>query len=136
MVGYGIRTELTSAEDDYVSGVGFPSVYVQPSYPEEFRALYPVEETKGRYDQRRSARQLANDKSAKTYFSLSAVKEVARWITRMLEIFGLSASTTIDAIGWTELASADFAMHEQEEVAFPYIQLLSQYHFAWLAFFA
>jgi cysteinyl-tRNA synthetase len=73
----------------------------------------------------------ANQKSEKNpdaCFSLSAVKEVARWITRMLEIFGLSASTTIDAIGWTESSSADSAKQgNQQEVALPYVQLLSQF---------
>lgn len=33
------------------------------------------------------------------YFSLAAIKEVGRWITKMLSIFGLSNNSS-DQIGW------------------------------------
>jgi cysteinyl-tRNA synthetase len=36
-----------------------------------------------------------------TYFSLGLVREVCRWITQTLEIFGLANPSSNDAVGWS-----------------------------------
>jgi len=56
-------------------------------------------------------------------FAMSLVKEVARWITRVTTIFGLDA-TPKSTVGWTTEATV---AANTEEVAMPYIQLLSSF---------
>ena len=76
----------------------------------------------------------ANQRSAikhNAYLSICAVKEVARWITRMLEIFELSASAAVDALEWTtEPSSTDSLIPESESreaTILPYVRLISQF---------
>jgi cysteinyl-tRNA synthetase len=69
----------------------------------------------------------ANDPDA--YFSLTSIREVARWITKMLQIFGFEASTGDDSIGWasgTGSASSGSVQNKQA-VILPYVQALSQF---------
>ena len=60
--------------------------------------------------------------------SLSLVMEVARWITRVTNIFGLDSVTTpngADRIGWSGDAAS--GAQNAEETALPYIRLLSSF---------
>ncbi|EFI28187.1 cysteinyl-tRNA synthetase [Coprinopsis cinerea okayama7 len=70
-----------------------------------------------------------NQKSASNpdaYFSLTAVREVARWVTKMLRIFGLS--TSADLIGWgTDAPAGPDGAQNKEAVALPYVQALSRF---------
>jgi len=56
--------------------------------------------------------------------SLSLVKEVARWITKITTIFGLDNNSSPDRIGWASDASTSA---NAEEVALPYVRLLSSF---------
>ncbi|KAF8244239.1 hypothetical protein K440DRAFT_559378 [Wilcoxina mikolae CBS 423.85] len=56
--------------------------------------------------------------------SLALVKEVARWITKIATIFGLDNNSSPDRIGWSSDASASA---NAEEVALPYVRLLSSF---------
>jgi cysteinyl-tRNA synthetase len=56
--------------------------------------------------------------------SLSVVKEVARWVTRIVNMFGLDSNSSPDPIGWTTEATA---AANKEEAAMPYIRLLSSF---------
>jgi cysteinyl-tRNA synthetase len=56
--------------------------------------------------------------------SLSLVKEVARWITRIVNIFGLDNNSSPDPIGWSTEATVTA---NKEETAMPYIRLLSSF---------
>ncbi|KAF5325652.1 hypothetical protein D9611_000121 [Ephemerocybe angulata] len=72
----------------------------------------------------------SNQKSANNpdaYFSINSVKEVARWITKMLQIFGFGASSGSDPIGWAEAGSASGTAQDSQTIAFPYVQALSQF---------
>ncbi|KZS93988.1 hypothetical protein SISNIDRAFT_440373 [Sistotremastrum niveocremeum HHB9708] len=66
------------------------------------------------------------------YFSLAAVKEVGRWITKMLSIFGLSNNSS-DQIGWGDErplgngAGQEGGGEGKEEIAMPYIRILSKF---------
>ncbi|KAK9457492.1 tRNA synthetases class I (C) catalytic domain-containing protein [Dipodascopsis uninucleata] len=65
----------------------------------------------------------------KTEVSVSALCEVARWITRMLNIFGFDGSE--DSIGWSsdslENNSISGSSASKEEVILPYVQVLSSF---------
>lgn len=66
------------------------------------------------------------------YFSLAAVKEVGRWITKMLSLFGLSNNSS-DQIGWGDErplgngAGQEGGGEGKEEIAMPYIRILSKF---------
>ncbi|KAF8476876.1 tRNA synthetases class I (C) catalytic domain-containing protein [Kalaharituber pfeilii] len=62
-------------------------------------------------------------------FSLPALKEIARWITRMVNIFGLDpAPYAGDKIGWRD-ATVDDAQGtaNKEEILMPYLRVLSSF---------
>jgi cysteinyl-tRNA synthetase len=63
------------------------------------------------------------------YLSIASVKEIARWITRLLDIFGLDgASSTAnggDRIGWSTSQKGESS--NAEETAMPYVRVLSKY---------
>ncbi|RXW23372.1 hypothetical protein EST38_g2505 [Candolleomyces aberdarensis] len=69
----------------------------------------------------------ANDPDA--YFSLNSIREVARWITKMLQIFGFEASTGDDAIGWSSGtgSAGSGSVQNKQAVILPYVQALSQF---------
>lgn len=73
----------------------------------------------------------SNQKSAnnpEAYYSLNAVKEVARWITKMLQIFGFGSSGGSDSIGWpSESGAGSAAGQDTQSIALPYVQALSQF---------
>lgn len=73
----------------------------------------------------------SNQKSANNpdaYFSLNAVKEVARWITKMLQIFGFGSSGGSDPIGWAPDAGVgSAAIQDTQSIVLPYVQALSQF---------
>lgn len=75
----------------------------------------------------------SNQKSAnnpEAYLSINAIKEVARWVTKMLQIFGFGAAGGSDPIGWASEASAGSGgggAQDKQTVAFPYVQVLSQF---------
>lgn len=64
------------------------------------------------------------------YISLAAIKEIARWLTRLLTIFGLDASSSAvdggDRIGWST-GDTTTASGDVEETAMPYVRVLSKY---------
>ncbi|RDB28024.1 Cysteine--tRNA ligase [Hypsizygus marmoreus] len=63
-----------------------------------------------------------------SYFSLTAVEEIARWITRMLEIFGLSDRVGGETIGWSAVPMTDSASGKGGETSIlPYVRLLSTF---------
>ncbi|TFK25515.1 cysteinyl-tRNA synthetase [Coprinopsis marcescibilis] len=72
-----------------------------------------------------------NQKSASNptaYFSLAAVQEVARWVTKMLQVFGLSTTTGADAIGWgVDSSTGSDSVQNKESIALPYVQVLSRF---------
>ncbi|KAJ7129220.1 cysteinyl-tRNA synthetase [Mycena epipterygia] len=64
--------------------------------------------------------------SPDAYFSLDAVTEAARWVTRMLLIFGFPGQP--DSIGWlVEQSSNIDSAQSKESIALPYIRVLSQF---------
>jgi cysteinyl-tRNA synthetase len=73
----------------------------------------------------------SNQKSASNptaYFSLNGVKEVARWVTKVLQIFGFGSAGGSDPIGWaSETGAGTGAAHDTQSVALPYVQALSQF---------
>lgn len=55
--------------------------------------------------------------------SLALVKDVARWVTRIVTIFGLDTANASDCIGWTTVsANSDF-----HEASLPYLRLFSSF---------
>ncbi|KAK9468288.1 tRNA synthetases class I (C) catalytic domain-containing protein [Lipomyces arxii] len=64
--------------------------------------------------------------TAKAEASVSAIYEVARWITKILSIFGFDAR--IDAIGWPATTSSGSKSNASEEqIVLPYVKILSSY---------
>ncbi|KAJ6591709.1 cysteinyl-tRNA synthetase [Mycena vulgaris] len=60
------------------------------------------------------------------YFSLDGVTEAARWVTRMLLIFGFPGQ--LDSIGWLAEQSSNIGSAQpQESIALPYVRVLSQF---------
>lgn len=60
------------------------------------------------------------------YFSLDAITEAARWVTRMLLIFGFPGQ--LDSIGWlVEPSSTVDSAQSKESIVLPYIRVLSQF---------
>ncbi|CUS12681.1 unnamed protein product [Tuber aestivum] len=60
--------------------------------------------------------------------SLAAVKEIARWVTRIVTIFGLDPTSTpngSDRIGWAD--STTTSSTDAEEIALPYLRTLSTF---------
>lgn len=68
-------------------------------------------------------------------FSLAAVKEIARWITRIVNIFGLdspsSSAVAGDKIGWADSSEASSeggaSESSKEDIALPYVRVLSSF---------
>lgn len=59
--------------------------------------------------------------------ALASVKEIARWITRIVNIFGLDSSSTPngeDKIGWSDAASGG---RNTDELVMPYLRALSAF---------
>ncbi|RPA95864.1 cysteinyl-tRNA synthetase [Choiromyces venosus 120613-1] len=62
--------------------------------------------------------------------SLSAVKEISRWVTRIVTIFGLDPTSTpngSDRIGWADPTSSTTSSSGAEEIALPYLRTLSTF---------
>ncbi|PWW73779.1 cysteinyl-tRNA synthetase [Tuber magnatum] len=60
--------------------------------------------------------------------SLAVVKEIARWVTRIVTIFGLDSTNTpngSDRIGWAD--SSTISSTGAEEIALPYLRTLSAF---------
>lgn len=55
--------------------------------------------------------------------SLALVKDVARWVTRIVTIFGLDSANASDRIGWTTAASNS----DSTEASLPYLRLFSSF---------
>ncbi|KAH6914174.1 cysteinyl-tRNA synthetase [Coprinopsis sp. MPI-PUGE-AT-0042] len=72
-----------------------------------------------------------NQKSANNpdaYVSITGLNEVARWVTKMLRIFGLSAVGSSDVIGWgSDSTGASSSVQNKEAAALPFVQVLSQF---------
>ncbi|TEB37525.1 cysteinyl-tRNA synthetase [Coprinellus micaceus] len=63
------------------------------------------------------------------YFSLNGVKEVARWVTKVLQIFGFGSAGGSDPIGWaSETGAGTGAAHDTQSVALPYVKHLAITH--------
>ncbi|KAI5804596.1 tRNA synthetases class I (C) catalytic domain-containing protein [Geopyxis carbonaria] len=65
--------------------------------------------------------------------SLPLVKECARWVTRIVTIFGLDASSTpggADRIGWSDSSASAAGAASTEEAATPFVRLLSSFRSA------
>ncbi|ODV88676.1 hypothetical protein CANCADRAFT_57811 [Tortispora caseinolytica NRRL Y-17796] len=56
---------------------------------------------------------------------LSAITDIARYITRMLDVFGLNFND--DRIGWTSTSTGDVGAFNKEEVVLPYVKALSSF---------
>lgn len=65
----------------------------------------------------------------KDSFSLPAVKEIARWVTRIVNIFGLDSNPYVgDKIGWGDAnASESDGAANKEEILMPYLRVLSSF---------
>jgi cysteinyl-tRNA synthetase len=62
------------------------------------------------------------------YFSLNSVKEVARWVTKILQTFGFGSTGGSDPIGWaSESGAGSGAAQSTQSAALPYVQALSQF---------
>ena len=70
--------------------------------------------------------------SAHKYLSLAVVSEIARWVTKLVNIFGLdSAPISPTSIGWSDddpsSAGSGGAQGNKEEIAMPYLRVLSSF---------
>ena len=69
--------------------------------------------------------QRANVYMLNSTFSLAAVKEIARWVTRIINIFGLDPTPySGEKIGWNE---ATAKTEDKEELLMPYLRVLSSF---------
>ncbi|KAL7276669.1 cysteinyl-tRNA synthetase [Rhizina undulata] len=58
--------------------------------------------------------------------ALSPVKEIARWITRIVNIFGLDGASASDKTGWSESSSRG-AVSDAQDISLPYLRALSSF---------
>ena len=70
----------------------------------------------------------------KTYLSIACIEDVARYITHLIDVFGLDASTTTDGgdrIGWSSASAGsenkDGRALDAQEVSLPYVRTLSNF---------
>ncbi|TDL29078.1 cysteinyl-tRNA synthetase [Rickenella mellea] len=62
------------------------------------------------------------------YFSLNAVREVAKWVMRIVNVFGLAAPSDGEHFGWTvPNASSGEYPRSSADAAMPYVQVLSKF---------
>src|SRR5690606_1694537 len=66
----------------------------------------------------------ANIYLSQTPYCLTPVKEVATWVTRMVQIFGLDNSG--NSIGWSTSSSTE-SSQDKEAVLAPYLSALSTF---------
>ncbi|KAF8437431.1 tRNA synthetases class I (C) catalytic domain-containing protein [Terfezia claveryi] len=61
-------------------------------------------------------------------FSVPAVKEIARWITRIVNIFGLDSNPYVgDKIGWGDATGEAEGAGNKEDILMPYLRVLSSF---------
>ncbi|RPA81930.1 hypothetical protein BJ508DRAFT_318201 [Ascobolus immersus RN42] len=59
--------------------------------------------------------------------SLAPLIEIARWITWLLQVFGLDPNGTKDAIGWTAESADGASSESKEKTLMPYLRALSEF---------